>query len=107
MAFHDPTPAPNPVNPGRKPCGSPVPREVLLVLVLVLAFVLVRDDVRHQLQRSFRDGHDLLDGLELILRGVDGGVFGHHVAVVRRIRATRGLERPIDSLESRFNVPWA
>lgn len=36
--------------------------------------------------------HDLLDGLKLLLHGVDGRVFGHDVAVVGRIGPSRGLK---------------
>lgn len=55
---------------------------LLLLRLLLRLLLLVGDDVRHQLERSLCDGHDLLDGLQLLLRRVDGGVLGHDVAVV-------------------------
>ena len=50
--------------------------------------LLLQQGVGHQLEGSLRVGHDPLDGLELLLHGVDGGVLGHDVPVVWRVRPT-------------------
>ncbi len=54
--------------------------------------LLLQQRIRHQFERALRMRHDSLDGLKLLLHGVDGRVFGHDVAVVGRIGPSRGLK---------------
>lgn len=47
---------------------------------------VVGERVGERLERALGVRHGALDVLQLLLRGVDVGVLGQHVAVVRRLR---------------------
>lgn len=82
----------------------PVLGNVLLLLVLLLAFVLVRDDVGDEFECPLGDGDDLLNGLQLFLGGVDGCVFGHDVTVVRGVGPSEGLDRKRETRSGRLDL---
>ena len=65
---------------------------MLAALLLWASGALLGQHVGHQLEGALHVGDGLLDGQELLLRGVDGSMHPHDMPVIAGLRPPCGLQ---------------